>query len=73
VNHVARIEALRRYVALLRGEERRLKMANFSTSPQAAQEHEQTDAELNVITRKLLSAERELTQLEIGGKRKEIF
>jgi hypothetical protein len=67
-----RIASLKRYVTLLRQEERRLKEISKSHRSSELQRIEAAGS-LMVITSKLSSAERELSQLELGGKRREIM
>jgi hypothetical protein len=64
----ARITTLRRYVSLLRLEEKRLKWITTSTSVTNV-ENIEAAADLRVISEKLISAERELINLELGPKR----
>jgi hypothetical protein len=63
----ARIASLRRYISLLRQEEKRLKWITTSTSA-ANVENIHATANLRVISEKLISAERELSNLELGPK-----
>jgi hypothetical protein len=61
----ARIASLVRYISLLRQEEKRLKWITTSTSPTAV-ENIDAAANLRVISGKLINAERELSNLELG-------
>jgi len=64
----ARITTLKRYISLLRQEERRLKWITTSTSVTNV-ENIEAAANLKVISEKLIRAERELFGLELGSKR----
>ena len=64
----ARITTLKRYISLLRQEEKRLKWITTSTSAPNV-ENIEAAADLRVISEKLISAERELSDLELGPKR----
>jgi hypothetical protein len=62
------ITSLRRYVSLLRQEEKRLKWKATSTRV-ANVENIAAAADLRAISEKLISAERELFDLTLGPKR----
>ena len=64
----ARITTLKRYISLLRQEEKRLKWITTSTSATNA-ETVGAAADLRVISEKLIRAERELVDLELGPNR----
>ena len=67
----ARITTLKRYISLLRQEEKRLKWITGSTSA-TNPENIEAAADLRVISEKLTNAERELSDLELGPKRSEL-
>jgi len=67
-NKSARIASLGRYISLLQLEEKRLKWIISSTSAANAENIKAT-ADLRVISEKLTSAERELSDLELRPKR----
>ena len=67
-NKSARIISLSRYISLLRQEEKRLKWTTTSTSASNV-ENINAAANLRTISQKLLGAERELSDLELGPKR----
>ena len=67
-NKSARIASLGRYISLLHLEEKRLKWIITSTSA-ANVENIKATADLRVISEKLTSAERELSDLELRPKR----
>jgi len=64
----ARVASLRRYVSLLHQEEKRLKWITTSTSATNV-ENIDAAANLRVISEKLINAERELSDLELGPRR----
>ena len=64
----ARVVSLRRYVSLLRQQEKRLKSASVSSQGTTIQGTE-AGAGADVITGKLHNAEKELTKLELGRRR----
>jgi hypothetical protein len=64
----ARVVSLRRYVSLLRQEEKRLMFAGASQIGGADQRPEAITG-LDEITGKLHNAEKELTKLELGRRR----
>jgi hypothetical protein len=64
----ARIDTLGRYITLLRQEEKRLKWITASTSA-TNPENIDAAANLRVTSEKLIRAERELSDLELGPKR----
>jgi hypothetical protein len=64
----ARVVSLRRYVSLLRQEEKRLKFAG-ATPVGASVQRPESETEVDVITGKLHNAEKELTKLELGRRR----
>jgi hypothetical protein len=59
----SRITTLHRYISLLQTEEKRLKWITTSTSSTTVDDV----AKLKVISEKLASAERELSDLELGS------
>ena len=67
-NTTARIDSLRRYIALLQQEEKRLKWIITSTDPPNP-EHTAAENNVRLISSKLLNAERELNDLERGKNR----
>jgi hypothetical protein len=64
-----RVVSLRRYVSLLRQEEKRLKWISGSPLGTTIQRSEAVTG-LDAITGKLHRAEKELTKLEMGSRRK---
>ena len=60
--------SLKRYISLLHLEEKRLRWITTSTSPTNV-ENIKAVSDLRVISEKLTSAERELSDLELGPKR----
>jgi hypothetical protein len=64
----AHITSLRRYISLLNQEEKRLKWITTSTSAKSVENIEAV-ADLEVNSEKLISAERELFDLELGRRR----
>lgn len=64
----AHVISLRRYVSLLRQEERRLKWVNTSPLGTSVQRASAT-ADIDTITGKLHNAEKELARLEVGRRR----
>jgi hypothetical protein len=64
-NKFARITILKRYVSLLRQEEKHLKWITTSTSATNV-ENIEASAKLRVISEKLSSAERSLSDLGLG-------
>ena len=64
----AHITSLKRYISLLHREEMRLKWITTSTSATNV-ENIEAAGDLRVISEKLISAERELFDLELGPNR----
>jgi hypothetical protein len=67
-NKSARITSLGHYILLLRQEEKRLKWITTSTSATNVENIDAT-ANLRTVSQKLINAERELSDLELGPKR----